>query len=308
MTELVVPSSWELVGLLSQFLFYAAVASLAGTALNLAFYHDGRRATLTVLLVYGLLGAVLGFHAVLLNYLIQVGMLSGSGVFGMFDWDMASLLIDTRQGERTFWRLLACILALVGLAVGLARVQRLTQPPAAGLRAALIAIPAVAMLLLAFSFRTAGHVSVLSPLAQTAIALHVLAFSGWIGSLLPLYWLTRKGAGEELQWLMRRFGDHARLILGVLLVSALVLLWELLHSPAELWQTAYGRLLSGKLLLVMILMSLAAKNRYRLVPHLAASPDAATRLAASIRLEMLVAVLILALTAYLATLVGPAVH
>ncbi len=95
MTDFVAPSSWELAGLLCQFSLYLAAAALAGTALNIAFYNDGSRATLNGLLGYGLLAAVLGFHAALLNYLVQVGMLSGSGVAGMFDLDMASLLIDT---------------------------------------------------------------------------------------------------------------------------------------------------------------------------------------------------------------------
>lgn len=308
MTEFVAPSGWELAGLVCQFFFYVATAALAGTAVNIAFYSDGSRATLNGLLGYGLLGAVLGFHAVLANYLIQVGMISGRGVAGMFDWDMASLLIDTPQGERTFWRLLACIVALAGLAAGLRQVHKLTRPPAARMRGVLFGVPCLAVLLLAYSFRSAGHVSILSPLAQLAIVLHVLAFAAWIGSLLPLYWLTRRVGGAELHWLMHRFGNHARLILVALVASGLLLLWELLQTPAELWQTAYGQLLGVKILLVAGLMGLAATNRFRLVPHLASQPEGTARLARTIRLEMVVAVLIMAVTAYLSTLVGPATH
>jgi putative copper export protein len=308
MTDFVAPSSWELAGLLCQLSLYLAAAALAGTALNIAFYNDGSRATLNGLLGYGLLAAVLGFHAALLNYLVQVGMLSGSGVAGMFDLDMASLLIDTPQGERTFWRLLACMLALVGLAVGLSRVHKLGQPPSLQLRSFLVAAPSLAIVLLAFSFRSAGHVSILSPLAQTAIVMHVLAFAAWIGSLLPLHWLTRRVGNEQLHWLMHRFGDHARVTLVALVASGVLLLWELLQSPVELWRTAYGQLLSVKLLLVVGLMGLAAKNRFTLVPQLIGSPEIATRLARSIRLEMLLALLILVATAYLSTLVGPASH
>ncbi len=77
---------------------------------------------------------------------------------------------------------------------------------------------------------------------------------------------------------------------------------------AELWRTAYGQLLSVKLLLVVGLMGLAAKNRFTLVPQLIGSPEIATRLARSIRPEMLLALLILVATAYLSTLVGPASH
>lgn len=306
MTEFVSPTGWELAGLVCQVIFYLAVAALAGTALNLAFYHDGSRASLSALLVYGLLGAVLGFHAALLNYLVQVGMISGNGMAGMFDRDMASLLIDTPQGDRTFWRLLGCLAGLLGLAFCLHRVRKLTGPPEAGLRATLVAVPSLAVLLLVFSFRSAGHVSVLPPLAQLAIVLHVLAIACWIGSLWPLHRLSRLLSGARLHGFMHRFGDHARLILAVLVASGVLLVWQLLQSPSELWQTAYGKLLLVKFLLVSGLMGLAALNRFTLVPVLAAQSNAAARLARSIRLELLLALLILAATAYLSTLVGPA--
>jgi putative copper export protein len=309
MESFVVPSAWEVAGLLCKLFLYFGAATLAGAALNLAFYSDGSRRTVQGLLVYGLIGAVLGFQAVLLNYLVQVGMISASGLAGMFDWTMAEILMDTPLGETTLWRLVAFTVALVGLVICLQLLARRSQPPSRRLHTALVAIPALALLILAESFQLSGHVSVHGKLAQLAISLHVIAFAAWIGSLYPLLRLSHGLQASELAWFMGRFGDHARLVLALLLLAGLFLLWELLMTPGELWQTPYGLSLSLKLLLVAALLGLAAHNRYQLVPAVAEDKGGALlQLRRSIKGEMGLALLILLLTAYLSTLVGPMDH
>jgi putative copper export protein len=305
----VIPSAWEVAGLLCKLFLYFGAASLAGAALNLAFYSDGSRRSVQGLLVYALIGSVLGFQAVLLNYLVQVGMISASGLAGMFDWTMAEILMDTPLGETTLWRLVAFTLALLGLVICLQLLARRKQAPTRRLHTFLVVVPALALLVLAESFQRSGHVSVHGNSAQLAISLHVMAFGAWIGSLYPLLRMTYWLETSELAWFMRRFGDHARLVLAVLLLAGLFLLWQLLMSPAELWQSPYGLSLSLKLLLVTALLGLAAHNRYQLVPALAANGGAAlARLRRSIKGEMALALLILLLTAYLSTLVGPMEH
>lgn len=305
----VVPSSWELASLICKLALYAGLLALSGCLLNLAFYNDGRRQTMQGLLLYGLIGSVIGFHGVLFNYLIQVGMINGNGLIGMFDWAMLQLLLDTPQGESTLWRLFGFTLALLVQAWGLQHFSRLRKPPTGQSQRAILVPLTLALILLAGSFQMSGHVSVLGRAGQLAIALHVIAFACWIGSLLPLYWLTRRLAATELQWIMIRFGDHARLILLVLTAAGLLMLWQLLESVGELVQTAYGLSLLLKFALVAGLMAVAAINRFTLVPHLGDGDTViADKLAASIRLEMLLAVLILLVTAYLSTLVGPMQH
>ncbi len=329
----VIPSSWELASLLCKLALYAGLCALAGTFLNLAFYNDGSRRTMQCLLLYGLIGCVIGFQGVLFNYLVQVGMISSNGLAGMFDLGMIQLLLDTPQGESTVWRLLGFTLALISLGWGLQRIAALNQPPGQQLMRVILVPQLLALIILAGTFQMSGHVAVLDRSGQLAIALHVLAFSSWIGSLLPLYWLTRRLEATELQGFMKRFGDHARLILGVLLVAGGLLVWQLLASPAELLQTAYGQSLSLKLLLVLGLMGIAAANRYTLVPALTEKgvneiglneigvtekglghasvgsvPNPANKLATAIRFEALLALLILITTAYLSTLIGPVSH
>ncbi len=297
---------WELAELVCKVLLYAGLAGAAGTGLMLVFHYDGSRRLLRFLLLYGLITAVLGFHGVVGNFLVQVGLINGSGLAGMFDWTMASILLDTEQGDSTLLRLAGFALIIITLLIALARSQALQQAP--GLRYRLwTARPLfIAMLLIAISFRMIGHVSVHGVLAQLAITLHVLAMTLWVGALLPLWLLCRWQAGNDLALVMRRFGDQALVIVAVLVVAGVGLLFALLASPLELLTTRYGQALLLKLVLVMALLGLAALNRFRLVPQLlTGSAGSVAALQRSIRLEIVAASLILLLTAFLSTLVGP---
>lgn len=305
--DFVIPSAWETAGLVCKLALYFAVSALAGSALNLAFYTDVSRRAVQGLLVYALVGSVLGFHAVLLNYFVQVGMINLDGVAGMFDWSMIRLLMDTPVGEATLWRLVAFTAVSLALGFCLRDIANLNCPPSQRRRQVLVLVPTLALLLVAFSFRSYGHVSVLGGVAQLAIVLHVLAVAAWIGSLYPLYRLTFSDSGDGLARVMRRFGDHARVLLTVLVMAGVVMLWALLQSPDELWRSAYGLSLSVKFVLVAVIFGIAALNRYKLVPVLAA-PGGAVRLRRSIVIESLLALLILLVTAYLSTLVGPMSH
>jgi putative copper export protein len=95
-------------------------------------------------------------------------------------------------------------------------------------------------------------------------------------------------------------------VVAVLLVAGAAILWSLLGSVAELRTSAYGRIASAKIALVACLLALAAWNKLRLVPRIVAgAPLAVQSLRRSIRAEMVVAGLILLITAALTTLAGP---
>ena len=92
----------------------------------------------------------------------------------------------------------------------------------------------------------------------------------------------------------------------MLVLAGGFLLWRLLGSPLALLESGYGQVLGAKLALVAALMALAALNRWRLVPQLAAEqPGARRRLAGSILAECLLAFAIVAATAVATTLLAP---
>ncbi|MEQ8407743.1 MAG: CopD family protein [Gammaproteobacteria bacterium] len=297
-------SPWELAVLACKFFTYVGLAGTAGCGLVLGFYYDGSRRMLRFLLSYGLVAALIGFQAVLVNFLIQVGMINSQGLAGMFDWTMATILLDTAQGDSTLLRLLGFAVLITTLAFALWRSQSLSATPSMQFRLWILRPAFLALLIIAVSFRLIGHVSVHGALAQLAITLHSLAFALWVGALLPLLLLCRWQSADSLPLLMRRFGDQAMVIVAVLLASGIGLLIALLNSPLQLLTTSYGQALAIKIGLVGILLGLAALNRFVLVPKLL-QPGTNIALRRAIKMEMLMATLILLLTAFLSTLVGP---
>tara|TARA_B100001013_G_scaffold142799_2_gene84358 strand:- start:5544 stop:6386 length:843 start_codon:yes stop_codon:yes gene_type:complete len=280
---------------------------MAGGSFCLWLYNDGRRQFFKKVIVYIILGAFLGLLGTAVNYFVQVGLINARGLTGMFDWDMASLLLETQLGEVTSLRLTGFTVALASGLLCFRKTIRLLQPPQQSSYRILLIANSIAFLLIAFSFTKGGHISILSEIARIAIVLHLFAFSTWIGSLFPLLLLTNSTELGLLQRLMRQFGDQALKIVIILAGAGMLMLLELLDSPVELYTTPYGLALSLKLLLVLVTLGAAAINKLVLVPAILndANPS---RLRRSIRIEMLAVTLVLIVTAYFSTIVGPADH
>jgi putative copper export protein len=134
----------------------------------------------------------------------------------------------------------------------------------------------------------------------------LLAVAFWLGALAPLAIEARRREPRELGAIAARFGRIAMAVVGALLAAGAGLLWIFLESVSELWSSDYGRLVCVKLGLVAGLLAVAAWNKLRLVPRIRAGEALAVRgLRRSLFAEMLVAGLILLVTAALTTLVAP---
>jgi copper resistance protein D len=108
-----------------------------------------------------------------------------------------------------------------------------------------------------------GHLSA-SAIGGFAIALHALAAAVWCGVLAALV-LTVDRRGQWARVLPR----FSRLSLGcviVLLVCGVAGALVTLSSPAELWATGYGRLLTAKLVVTLALVVLGWGNRAHWLP------------------------------------------
>ncbi|MBE47686.1 MAG: CopD family protein [Gammaproteobacteria bacterium] len=299
-----VPTSWELTSLVCKLLLYFGAASIAGGSLCLWLYNNGKRQFFEKVISYIMLGAFLGFLGTLVNYFVQVGLINARGLTGMFDWDMASLLLETQLGEVTYMRLTGFILAFISSLIFFRKAVRLPQQSFYRL---LLGVQGIAFLFVAFSFTKAGHVSVLTGIARTAVVFHLYAFSAWIGSLFPLLLLTNSTELNLLKKLMQQFGDNALGIVIILAGMGALMLLELLDNPAELYTTPYGWVFLLKLFLVLVTLSVAVINKLVLVPAIVNNASA-LRLRRSIRVEMVAITLVLIATSYLSTIVGPAGH
>jgi copper resistance protein D len=172
-------------------------------------------------------------------------------------------------------------------------------------RAGALALPGAA--LAATSFAWVGHArAAATAAAPWLLGVHVLAVAFWLGALGPLAILARRGEPLKLGAVAARFGRIALAVVGVLLAAGAAVLWILLDRGSELWTSGYGCLACAKIALVACLLALAACNKLGLVPRIVAGDALAVHsLRRSIRAEMVVAGLILLITAALTTVVGP---
>lgn len=148
--------------------------------------------------------------------------------------------------------------------------------PVSRRRAGLDAVNAVLAAGLLASLAFAGHAAAERGADRivhlSADAAHLLAAGAWLGALLPLaHVLSRAPAIELAERTTRRFS-----VMGIACVSALIVTgtasaWYTVGSVPALFGTGYGRLLLAKLALFAAMIALAAANRMRWTPRLAAA-------------------------------------
>jgi copper transport protein len=160
------------------------------------------------------------------------------------------------------------------------------------------ALSAIGFVGVGLSLAMTGHAATAPPemLMRPAIFLHGLGVTIWIGALAPLVALVSKPTIATLP-VVNRFSRIAAPAVGVLAFTGLALAIVQLEKPSALVETRYGLILSIKLALVVLLLGLAALNRFRLTPALARDEKAAPALRRSILLECVIALAILALVA-----------
>jgi copper transport protein len=158
------------------------------------------------------------------------------------------------------------------------------------------ALAIIAFVGVGLSLAMTGHAATAPPelLTRPAIFLHGLGVAFWIGALAPLGALLSKRPVATLP-VVNRFSRIAAPAVGVLALTGLALAIVQLEKPSALVETRYGLILSIKLVLVLVLLALAALNRFRLTP--AGDLKAAQSLKRSIVLECAIALGIFAVVA-----------
>ena len=139
-------------------------------------------------------------------------------------------------------------------------------------------------------------------LALLASTMHIWAAGAWIGGLAMVLYLSRPkpGAaqGSRLADLVPPFSRVAMLSVATLVLSGVFAGWLHLPGLADIWTTAYGRLLAVKVGLAGIVIMLGGVNARVLTPRLGAPPgDRALRKTAT--LELVLAHSVLVVTALL---------
>nr|WP_256476231.1 CopD family protein [Siccirubricoccus soli] len=145
------------------------------------------------------------------------------------------------------------------------------------------------------SYAFLGHTTSLTPrpLLASLLLVHLLVAAFWIGSLPPLAWAARR-PGPGAAQLVEDWARVAALAVPVLVTAGLLLAWWSLGGVRQLFGSWYGLALLVKVSLVAVMLAFAAWPRFRLPPALAAcAPGAGARLARSVEVEAVVALLVL---------------
>ena len=148
-----------------------------------------------------------------------------------------------------------------------------------------------------------GHTGTASPrwLMAPLLTLHATLAAFWLGSLVPLLEALEKK--RETKQTIARFSRLAIFAVPLLAFLGIILARVQLDAWEALTETRYGLLVLAKAALVLLLLGLAALNKWVLSPRL---PRSADRLALVIRAELALGLAVLALTALLSQTPPPA--
>jgi len=135
-------------------------------------------------------------------------------------------------------------------------------------------------------------------------SIHVIAAGLWVGGLFSLA-IALRGKSESmspdtLARIIPRFSTLAGGALLAVVIGGAFNAWVSLPNISALWSTVYGRILSFKMLAVLLLIAFGAVNRYVVLPQLKSRQAGSGALFAKwIRREVWVALVVLGLTAIL---------
>jgi copper resistance protein D len=271
------PSLLDGVTVVVRALHYVASIGAAGLALfAVGFGHrleageaERLRRTLLAAVVAGLLFSVV---ALALRVLVLTAGASAT------DADVWGAVMRSRIGD-AFW------LRTGGLVLVAAAATRWRAGPA---------IAAVGAALVMGSYAAMGHSMLYGPRQEIAalVVLHLAVVAFWVGSLPPLLWVAKRADGASAAALLRDWSRAATVAVGVMLATGLLLTWYLTVRLDRILDAWHGWALLWKVAAVLLALGLAGWNRLRHTPALRRGEQGAgARLAASIRVEMLIVLL-----------------
>ena len=215
----------------------------------------------------------LAIGTAIVGLFIKIATATGSSLSASLDpGAIVNVLFGTRFG--TVWLVRMALLCLLAVMMA-ARLFGRFKSDSVWLRIAEFVLSAMVLMALAAS----GHASAAEGTTlfiQLAMdGLHLLAAGVWLGGLIPLalFFSWAKAAREPSTLLIAqqatvRFSRLGLVSVAVLLVTGLFNAWVLIGGIPPLVGTNYGHLLLAKLAILIPLMGLASRNRWRLKPRL----------------------------------------
>ncbi|MGH7094260.1 MAG: CopD family protein, partial [Stellaceae bacterium] len=133
-------------------------------------------------------------------------------------------------------------------------------------------------------------------------AVHLLAGGAWLGGLLPLYALLRLTPNDPaIESGVAHFSQMGYVAVATIAVTGAINTWLLVGSLGALFGTPYGRLLSAKIVLYLLMVAVALVNRLLIAPRLVGDMATPALLARSVFGEQALGLAILAVVSVLGT-------
>ncbi len=229
--------------------------------------------------------------------------------FEPFSWEAARpILTETAWGNAWLAQLAVAVVVLL-----LALLSR--QRPASGL-----AMLGTAVLAAAVATPFTGHATEHPWGRELGLGLHTLHLVGgglWLGSLATMLFaglypavgrglaaLRRQAADGSVARMVRAFSPLALTGAAIAIGTGGLLAIAYVGSISSLWASSYGRVLLLKLALLLLTLGFGAWNWRRLSPGLGTS-NATAQLTRSATIELVIASLLLSVTALLVALPAP---
>jgi copper transport protein len=278
---------WEIAGAIARFVTFTAALLAAGAAFFLAFVHDQRRDRWRLVPTIWA-ASVLATLGMIATIGVQASLATGRGGEALTDLDV----LRTVLAESIGWSAGALVAGLL-LVVASTTTHRLAAAQSCAM---------AGWLVVAVSFVLWGHATEAPYRWITLVSdgAHVAAAALWFGGIVGLVAVLRRRAQVLRSELARvaavdpptsdtaehaddapdlvgstarvvgRFSSTAAISVVVLLVAGVAMTFvQTDGSFSALWDTTYGRLVLAKVALVVAVLTVAAYNRWILVPGLA---------------------------------------
>ncbi len=243
--------------------------------------------------------------------LAMTASMSGVAIIDVDRGSIAAMVFETPMGVAWHVRMAA-----------LAAIAALAFPRRPILRVAQVALAAVALASLVWTGHGAAGEATKGLVQLVADIVHLLAAGAWIGALVALGLMVARNASRltsadfiSMHGALDGFSKAGTIFVALLIITGSVNTW-ILVGPAGIGligSDQYVQLLALKLALFAVMLGLAATNRFRLTPALSRDLDAGVvplealrALRRSIAIEAGLAASVLAIVAWLGTLVPPA--
>ena len=278
---------WSFLNPIIRMIFYISAFGSVGTLIYLVHFYrllefEQRSYCFSLIKKSSIIGSIIAF----LSFLSIPGNMGGD-FKSVIDTQLIELTLETISGKAALLSLLGFILIYFSCI----KKSKISY---------ILSFLGVSSILL--SFVIFGHATKHGLVGQFLIIIHVVGLSYWIGSLLPLRKMCNFIEYEKLRLVAHLFGIYALGYVGVLIIAGLIFSYILLGDISSLITTDYGNVLLIKMIIVSMLLSLGAMNKFKIIPYLSINQNLGLkRLKNSIQIEIFCVLLILFFTSLLTT-------